>query len=228
VVDEGVIKFSAAHTYQALPAHRFGELACRLNSWRRLLSQVQVIGQTPERYAGIGFGNVSGRAGLLTAGRGERGFLISGTQTGGLADLALEQFCLVRSYDYGNNTVISEGLAQPSSEAMTHGAIYDLGPQIRFVLHGHSPLLWQRASALRIPLTAAHVAYGTPEMAYEVHRLFRCSSLSEVQILAMGGHEDGVIVFGRTAEEAGLVLMRYLARAYEDRCTAERESAPLH
>ena len=31
----------------------------------------------------------------------------------------------------------------------------------------------------------------------------------------MGGHEDGVIAFGRSIEEAGQTLLTWLARAYE-------------
>jgi len=106
----------------------------------------------------------------------------------------------------------------PSSESMTHGAVYDLGPHIRFVFHGHSPVLWRRAEALRLPVTGSRISYGTPEMAREVERLYRTSTLPELQILAMGGHEDGIVVFGRTAEEAGQVLLRHLARAYEAEC----------
>jgi len=54
--------------------------------------------------------------------------------------------------------------------------------------------------------------------AREVERLYRSSPLAEIGILAMGGHEDGIVVFGRTAEEAGQVVLRYLARAYEAEC----------
>ena len=56
-------------------------------------------------------------------------------------------------------------------------------------------------------------------MAREVGRLYRSTALAEMQILAMGGHEDGIITFGRTAEEVGEVMLRYLARAYEAQCS---------
>jgi hypothetical protein len=71
---------------------------------------------------------------------------------------------------------------------------------------------------LRLPTTNPNVPYGTPEMARETHRLFRSTALPDLQILAMGGHEDGIVVFGRTAEEAGQILLRSLARAYEAAC----------
>jgi hypothetical protein len=51
-------------------------------------------------------------------------------------------------------------------------------------------------------------------MAREVARLYRESPLAERQILAMAGHPDGVIAFGRSVDEAGQVLMTYLARAH--------------
>jgi hypothetical protein len=39
-------------------------------------------------------------------------------------------------------------------------------------------------------------------------------------MFSMAGHEDGVVVFGKTADEAGEVLIRGLARAYEAVCQA--------
>jgi hypothetical protein len=55
-------------------------------------------------------------------------------------------------------------------------------------------------------------------MALEVKRLYRETVLPERRILAMGGHDDGIIVFGRSPQEAGQVLLTWLARAYESEC----------
>jgi ribulose-5-phosphate 4-epimerase/fuculose-1-phosphate aldolase len=129
----------------------------------------------------------------------------------------LDDFCVVERYDVRANRVVSSGLVYPSSEAMTHGAIYDLGPHIRAVLHAHAPAIWRRAADLAIPTTRPEVPYGTQEMALEVARLSRQSALAERQILAMAGHEDGVIAFGRSLDEAGRVLMSWLARSLEPR-----------
>jgi hypothetical protein len=46
-----------------------------------------------------------------------------------------------------------------------------------------------------------------------VSRLHRESAASELGIMVMGGHEDGVLAFGRTAAQAGEALVRHLARA---------------
>lgn len=218
--EEGVLKFTADHRREPLPAHRYGELACRLVAWREILSRTGLIGQEPGRYGGFGYGNLSARVGAPSSPRGRRGFLVTGTQTSGKEAVGLGDFCVVEAWDRRANRVESRGTVMPSSESLTHGAVYDLGSHIRFVFHGHSPVLWRRAEALRLPVSDPRVAYGTPEMAREVERLYRSTTLPELQILAMGGHEDGVVVFGRTAEEAGQVLLRHLARAYETECRA--------
>jgi len=216
--DEGVIKFSATHTQEPLSARRHGAMVCTLAAWREIMMKTQLVGQDANLYGGAGYGNISARVGPPSSGRGQRAMLITGTQTGGLRRVGLDHFCLVERYDYKRNHVHSRGLIQPSSESMTHGAIYDLSPHIRFVFHGHGAVIWRQAQALRIPTSDPSVAYGTPAMAEEVHRLYRASSLAEKGILAMGGHEDGIIVFGATAEQAGQVLISYLARAYERVC----------
>ena len=50
-------------------------------------------------------------------------------------------------------------------------------------------------------------------MAREVSALYRSSTLHEKRVLVMLGHEDGVVSFGRTASEAGEVLVNTLAEA---------------
>jgi hypothetical protein len=211
--DEGVIKFAVVHRREPLDRRRYGALAAELAGWRRVMAMTGVVGQEAARYGGAGFGNVSARVGAPGSPLGRRAMLVSCTQTGGQLEVRLDEFCVVDRYDIAGNRVESRGLCQPSSEAMTHGAIYDLGPHIRAVLHGHAPLLWRRARELGVPCTAPGIAYGTQAMAREMARLYRASALAERQILAMTGHEDGVIAFGRSVDEAGQVLVTYLARA---------------
>ncbi|ACY17059.1 class II aldolase/adducin family protein [Haliangium ochraceum] len=211
--EEGVIKFSVAHRAQPVPA-RHEALARELLAWRRVLLSLGMIGREPHLYAGAGYGNVSARVGPPSSPMGRRAMLITGTQTGGLPELGIEDLCLIERYDYRDNRVWSTGLIEPSSETMTHGAIYDLSPHIRFAFHGHCAPIWQRARRLGIPQTRPEIAYGTPEMAAEMRRLYQSTGLPEQRVLAMGGHEDGIVAFGHTAEQAGLVLVAQLARAY--------------
>ena len=200
---EGVLHFEAEHETRALEERVHGETARVLAAWREVLARLGLIGRNPARYGGYGYGNVSARVGPLgDVGRGQRRFLVTGTQTGGRQGVTLADFCLVERYDLARNRVTSRGLVPPSSESLTHGAIYDIAPAARVVLHGHAPEIWRGARALGIPVSHADAQSGTPGMALEVQRLFRESTLSGTGILAMGGHEDGVIAFGRSATEA--------------------------
>lgn len=219
MTSEGVIRFQANHRTAPLDLARHGETAARLLAWREVLARLGLVGQEAGRYGGAGYGNVSARVGPPAAARHARSFLITGTQTSGLACADPALLCVVERWDPERNQVASHGPAMPSSESLTHGSLYDLGAHIRFVFHAHAPLLWHAAAALRLPTTPREVEYGTPEMARAVASLWRSSSLPDRQILAMGGHEDGIVTFGRSAEEAGEVLVRHVARAFELTCS---------
>ena len=138
---EGVTKFEAQCRSGLLPVSRFGRLFAELQAWRQIMFQLNLIGQDPARYEGAGYGNVSARVPPHGRGRGQRAFLVTGTQTGGRGLLTLSDYCVVESYDIAANRVVSVGQASPSSESMTHGALYDANPGIRFVFHGHIPLI---------------------------------------------------------------------------------------
>lgn len=207
---EGVIKFQLE--YEPGPPLAAEELR-ELNAWRRILYLLQLIGQDPHRYDGFGFGNLSRRLPPLDAPERRRPFVISGTQTGSLPELGPEHYTVVFACDAGRNRVEASGPVRPSSEALTHGILYDLDGGLQVVMHAHSPVLWRHAGTLGIPVTSAAVPYGTPEMAAEVRRLFGTADFSAGPVFAMGGHEDGVVAFGRSAEEAGTALLRQLARA---------------
>ncbi|MBI2668625.1 class II aldolase/adducin family protein [Candidatus Woesearchaeota archaeon] len=218
-MDEGVIKFTSVHQRQKLYFDtQIRQQLQELNSWRRKLFELDVIGCDLSRY-GACYGNVSMRYVLpesihysFPKAPGYRAFLVTGTQTGNLEDVTEQHYARVYRYDHRKNRVWSEGPIEPSSESMTHGAIYDLPLElnIRYVIHIHAPQLWQKASQLGIPATAEKVAYGTPEMAAEVQRLFHGTDLAQKSILAMGGHQDGIIAFGATVEETSLTLLQYL------------------
>lgn len=209
---EGVIKFDLQFTPAApLPPEELREI----NAWRRILHLLGLTGQDPERYDGLGYGNISRLLEPLDAPASRWRFVISGTQTGGLSDLNEGHYALVTECDPERNRVVAEGPIRPSSEALTHGTLYQADSALRFVMHVHSPEIWRSARALKIPLTDENAAYGTPEMAAEVRRLLGQPSVREGRIFAMGGHEDGLVAFGRTAEEAGTVLVNLLARAFQ-------------
>jgi hypothetical protein len=81
------------------------------------------------------------------------------------------------------------------------------------IIHVHSPRIWRQRAALALASTAADVPYGTPAMAEEVGRLYREGDFDGAGALAMDGHEDGILAFGRSLDEAGGAVVTLLARA---------------
>jgi hypothetical protein len=204
--DEGVTKFNLLFT----PAPALPDTALlSLNAWRTICWRLGLIGQDPARYGGVGFGNVSQRLPPAAAPR----FAISGTQTGRLAALEACHYAVVTACDPARNRVTAHGPIAPSSESLTHGMLYRVDAAVRVILHVHSPTIWRHAQALALPRTADNIGYGTPGMAREMARLWRSGALTRRRLLVMGGHTDGVLAFGRTAEQAGVALLRAYAAA---------------
>jgi ribulose-5-phosphate 4-epimerase/fuculose-1-phosphate aldolase len=150
---------------------------------------------------GVAFGNVSVRDGLT------RNFYITGSATGGLSELTPTDCVRVVTYDFARNWLCYEGAAIPSSEALTHAAIYESDPSTSAVIHCHDSVLW-RALLDRVPTSSKAVTYGTPEMAYEIMRLFKTSDVQSREILVMAGHEGGIVSFGKNLQDAFDVLVR--------------------
>jgi ribulose-5-phosphate 4-epimerase/fuculose-1-phosphate aldolase len=206
--EEGVIKFDLRFTPSSLDAQ---VLPDDLRRWRDRLWQEGLIGQQAERYDGYGYGNISCRLPPFDAPPGQRAFLISGSQTGKLPRLDARHYAVVSACDIRQNRVTAYGPIEPSSEALTHAMLYEQDDDIHMVFHVHSPTIWQAADSMGLPVTAADIAYGTPEMAQEVARLFRETDVRQQQVFAMGGHEDGIIAFGSNAQQTGDILLDCLA-----------------
>ena len=211
---EGIIQFTAHHQSQALAERVYGEAAAELCVWRLFLRQLELLGMDPRRYEGLGFGNISCRVPPWGGGRSRRAFLITASQTGGLAEMGLEALSLIKAYSLRQGSVESQGLALPSSETLTHAACYEQAPELRWVIHVHCPLMWHKAKALRLPITPREAANGTLELAQAIGQLWSRSAFAERKVAALGGHEDGILAIGRTAREATGVLLEALATAH--------------
>jgi ribulose-5-phosphate 4-epimerase/fuculose-1-phosphate aldolase len=169
-----------------------------LNACRSKLRDLRLIGIDAN---GIGFGNVSVRDG------GTNNFYITGSATGGLPNLTLADFVRVVAYDFQKNWLRYEGSAIPSSESLTHAAIYESDPSTFAVIHCHDSVLWGTRLD-RVPTTSKRVSYGTPEMAYDIMQQFKVTDVPSRKILVMAGHEGGILTFGKDLETAFGVLMR--------------------
>ena len=197
------IKFTSECVNSALPPFTgFAEL----DAHRRKLLELGLMGVDP---TGTSFGNLSIRDGATND------FYITGSGTGGIPELTLASCAKVVAYDFAINEVRYEGLTIPSSESLTHAAIYKSNAAARAVIHCHDSTLWA-ALLNQAPTSARAVTYGTAEMAYEMMRLFTVTDVQSRKVLVMAGHQGGIVTFGRNLEEAFAVL------------THERESMCLH
>jgi ribulose-5-phosphate 4-epimerase/fuculose-1-phosphate aldolase len=197
-IDEGYIKYQC-NWINAPPIAI--EKLLEINCWRSRLYQLNLIGQYEN---GIGFGNISIRD-------REKSFIVSGTSTGAIPSLNEQHYTKVVDFDWEKNFLTCVGPIKASSESLTHAAIYQANPNINAVIHVHDRQLWENLLD-RVPTTSPNCAYGTPEMATEIIRLCREDRLKDLKIIAMSGHEEGIIAFGSSLDEAGDILLNYHRR----------------
>lgn len=191
--ETGVVKFNCTWLKEEpLP----DELIIDLNEWRDKLYKLGLLGVYEN---GIGYGNISKRF-------NKDQFIISGTATGKFQKLTNEHYTIVTEYDLEKNSLTAKGPIVASSESLTHAVIYESDQNCNGVIHIHHLELWKKLMN-RFPTTKREVEYGTPAMAKEMGRLFKETDLNKQKIVVMGGHEEGIISFGKDLEEAGLILM---------------------
>ncbi|MBE0507037.1 MAG: class II aldolase/adducin family protein [Marinospirillum sp.] len=190
---EGVIQF---HCSLQPPKQTWPDsLLAELNLWRGKMIEQGWIGQDAARYQGLGFGNLSIR---YTLPKARDAFIITASQSGHRVRLDQQGWPLVVAADIVSNAVIACGLRPPSSEALSHAALYQANQKIKAVIHVHSEFLWQGAFNLEYPSTAADIGYGTPAMANAIQQQAREDS----GLLVMLGHQDGVLAWGESLQQA--------------------------
>jgi hypothetical protein len=190
--DEGVIKFKL--TLKRAPAPEMNQVIA-LEKWRALLFKLGLVGEYP--IDKIGYGNLSSRI-------GKRSFIITGSQTGHLAHLQAHHYTRVIDCDLKKGSVTAEGLIPPSSESLTHFGIYQANPAVNYVFHVHHRKLWDLLRNGDYDSIDEDVPYGTQEMAAAAAQLLSEKSSG---LFVMKGHDDGVVSYGTTAEEAGRVIL---------------------
>ena len=198
MIDEGYIKYQCH--WNKINAIAQADIS-ELNKWRSKLYNLGLIGEYDN---GIGFGNLSIRIPK------SNNLIISGTQTGGIAELTAKHYTKVTDFNWRKNYVTCEGLIKASSETLTHGAIYVALSDVDAVVHVHNAKLWCKLLN-KVPTTNPRCAYGTPEMAEEIIRLCRQPETQQHKIVVMSGHEEGILTFGQSLAEAGNILLNYFS-----------------
>lgn len=190
---DGIIKYNLAYKKSApLRENRF----LGIEAVRKRLVALGFIGVYTN---GVGYGNISQRA------RGDA-FVITGTQTGHLKNLDANHYALIEEFNDKRFYLRSSGAIKPSSEALTHGTIYNLSSQINAVIHIHSKGIWNYMLQSGF-LKTGIVEYGTVEMIDEVNRIYKDRNPLSNPKFVMSGHSEGVMFFGKDLEEAERTLL---------------------
>ncbi|MFX0136883.1 MAG: class II aldolase/adducin family protein [Candidatus Hodarchaeota archaeon] len=183
-----------------------------LNFWREIFYTLKLMGK---KLDGIGYGNLSQGVDYLNTKSGKRQFIITGKDSSALEKLTIKNFTKVLEYDFHKNFVKAEGLVKPSSESLTHGAIYDFDNSLKSIIHVHSQHIWKSAKQLNIPITLENAKKGTTELAFDIQRVLEYTHASDIGIIVLGGHKEGIISFGKTPKEAGGIILKYLVASLE-------------
>ena len=192
-MDEGYIKFQAR--WSSSPPYSTPELA-PLIRWRQACYSKGWIGMYDN---GIGFGNISIRSEC-----GEC-FYITGSATGGIAQLSDSHIARVNKVDAQQNKLWCTGPIIASSESMSHAAVYERLAWVGGVIHIHHLAFW-KAALHQVPTTAADAPYGSPEMVESIQELLDRTALPTSKLFVMEGHEEGIFSFGKDLAEAFGVL----------------------
>lgn len=190
--DEGVIKFKL--TLKRAPAPEQTQFIA-LEKWRALFFKLGLIGEYPNEK--IGYGNLSSRL-------NKKSFIITGSQTGHLPHLQAHHYSKVIDCDLKKGSVTAEGLIPPSSESLTHYGIYEANSAIQCVFHVHHTELWEMLQTGNFDSISEDIHYGTQAMAKAASDLLGNKNSG---IFVMKGHEDGIISYATTAEDAGKNLL---------------------
>jgi L-ribulose-5-phosphate 4-epimerase len=192
---EGYIKFNCNWEQKEIQIP--DEIFVQLEFARTKLYDFGLIGMYPD---GIGYGNISVK---LADGKG---FIITGSATGQYDRLDPKHYALVNAYDFIRNSISCTGLTKASAESLSHAAVYESLPDAGAVVHIHNLELWERYLNL-IPTTSAEIEYGTPEMAMAIIQLIT-EMKEDGKVIVMGGHQEGILAFGSSLEEATSEILK--------------------
>lgn len=200
---EGIIKFTVQDRRPGPPIAL--EDYQDIEAIRSRLWQLKLIGHDSQ--ADVGYGNISRR-------RADHGFVISGTQTGHKEVLDGGDYVVVDDWDFTRNSVSCTGPCLPSSESLSHAALYQR-PDVGGVIHVHSRLLWDELIQAGALSTEEDIAYGSEALYRRLGELAGIGTGSDAAenqpagsapglplIIVTKGHQDGVFVAGRDLAEA--------------------------
>jgi hypothetical protein len=191
---EGIVKFNFSHKQKESITKKEIE---PLNNIRKQLREWSLLGVYPADHPKnpkTGYGNISKRVS-----NNKRRFIITGTQTSDKKKLTVEDYCRIISYSIKKGTVDSEGLSMPSSETLTHAAVYDAQSDINFVCHVHNKIIWKNYKELELKTIPKEATFGSLKLAKEIRKFYQEHDGTEVVIML--GHEEGILLGSKKKED---------------------------
>lgn len=198
--DDGVVKYSLEFE----PTKPLAKKECKkIEKTRQRLYSLGLIGAYDN---GIGYGNISLRY------KSSNKFLITATQTGECSTLKPKQYSLVKKVNFDTFKTYAMGSSKPSSESITHAAIYNLHKDINAVIHVHNEKLWNfmLENSSNGYLSTNDTPYGTPEMVEDINAMYKNISPLLNNAFVMKGHFEGIVTFGKDLKEAEEVLYKII------------------
>lgn len=202
-MNEGYIKFQCNWVKKEIRIPK--EIVATFEKYRSELYQLGLIGMYPN---GIGFGNISVK-------NSSGSFYITGSATGKYPSLETRHYAEVLSYNFAQNRLSCIGLTKASAESLTHAAVYEAIPEVCAVVHVHCLWLWEKLLG-KYPTTSPEIEYGTPEMAIAVQELAKETTDCTDKLIVMGGHQEGILTYGRNLEEATNEIIKIYNRYQND------------
>ena len=195
-MQEGIIKFKISNWIKIpyLNKRVWGDVELS----RKELYKLKLIGY--DEINKVGYGNISKRY-------SGNEFIITASQTGQILNLGEENFSIIIVADFDNNSVVCYGPAKPSSESVTHAACYYNNPQINAVIHIHSRFLWEKLYNKNYYSTPENAEFGSVELSTSIAEIMKGVSMTEPCLVVMKGHQDGIIVAGKSIEESTKYLL---------------------
>lgn len=197
--EEGVVKYTLEYEKTEPISSTCKD---KIEAIREDLYALRLIGAYDD---GIGFGNISLRVVNFDK------FVITGTQTGHLARLHVEDYSLVEKVDFDTFTTYASGACKPSSEAITHACIYNLDARIKAIIHVHNEKLW-RYMLKNDYISTNDVEYGSLEMTKDIQKIYSSLDVLKYNSFVMKGHFEGVFVFAENLDNAKKRLYKIMAK----------------
>jgi len=148
-------------------------------------------GFVPLNKDGISSGNLSFR---IEEGKPE--YIITSSTIGPKDSLTDDCFTKVIKYDKDNESIYAQGVRQPSSESRMHYEIYKNRSDVDVIFHGHSKLILDNSSRIKIPETEKFQTAGTPALIEELLKV-----LKQNNFIILKDH--GFLSLGKDMKSAG-------------------------